>query len=368
MSTILNYCENEKRTFDEFPFNPIDALVFAEATYFQWEYLLHNIWTPEWPYNLSESMFFHEMPKASEMPLFGQYAADTPNNLKMIDILRESPRYMNVSISHLCARTNDREQIQFAAMCFHISDDICFVAFRGTDGTLIGWKEDFQLSYQYPVPAQEESARYLNYLSRELAPQTKFYIGGHSKGGNLSIYSATSCANIIKSRILGVFSFDGPGFSFNLHETEEYKKIAPVVHHLVPSSSFVGMLLQSAPGTKYIENKALWLMQHSPFTWEVGDDDFKYDPAGWDKNAQVRIGAVNSWLKDQSFEDREEFTEMLYHIATSSGASNIFRPDSSWSVKMSHIIDATKAVDAKSRAKLVETMRLLVLLSFRQRR
>ena len=367
MSTILNYVTDEKRSFDVFPFNPIDALVFAEATYFQWEYLLRNTWTPEWPYGISDSMFFHEMPSTDEMPLFGQYAADTPNNLKMIDLLRENPRFKDISVSHLCARTNEKEQIQFAAMCFHLPGDFCYIAFRGTDGTLIGWKEDFQLSYQYPVAAQKEAARYVSFLAKELSPDIKFYIGGHSKGGNLSIYAATSCIDSIKSRILHVFSFDGPGFSFNLHETDEYSKIADRVSHLVPSSSFVGMLLQSAPGTKFITNKSLWLMQHSPFTWEIKEDDFDYAP-GWDKNAQIRIAAVENWLKDQSFEDRESFTEMLYHIAFSSGASNLFRPDSSWSVKMAHIIDATKAVDAKSRAKIIETMRMLVLFSFRQKR
>ena len=367
MATILNYVENEKRSFEEFPINPIDALVFAEATYFQWEYLLHNIWTSEWPYQISESMLFSEMPAAAEMPLFGQYAADTANNLKMIDILRKSPRYKDVSVSHLCAHTDKREEIQFAAMCFHLPGNICYVGFRGTDGTLIGWKEDFQLSYRYPVPAQEEAARYLGYLARELSPDIGFVIGGHSKGGNLSIYAATSCADSIKSRIRGIYSFDGPGFSFKLHETEEYKKIGEHVNHLVPTSSFVGMLLESAPGTRFINNKALWLMQHSPFTWEIESDDFSYG-AGWDKNAQVRIGAVSSWLADQSFEERESFTEMLYRIAMSSGASNIFRPDSSWAVKMSHIIDMTKAVDAKSRARLIETLRLLVLLSFRQKK
>lgn len=367
MRNILNYVEEERRSFAEFPFNPIDALVFAEATYFQWEYLLHNIWTAEWPYLISESAFLYDMPRANDMPLFGQYAADTANNIKLIDLLRESPRFREVSVSHLCARTNDREQIQFAAMCFHLPGDLCYIAFRGTDGTLIGWKEDFQLSYQYPVPAQEEAARYVSYLAKELAPGIRFHIGGHSKGGNLSIYAATSCADTIKSRILDIYSFDGPGFAFNLHETDEYKKIADHVHHLVPSSSFVGMLLQSAPGTKFIKNRALWLMQHSPFTWEVSEKDFDY-ASGWDKNAKVRIDAVNSWLDDQSFEDRKSFTEMVYHIATSSGASNIFRPESSWAVKMSHIIDATKAVDAKSRARLVETLRLIVLFSIRQKR
>ncbi len=366
MGTILDYTKKETRTFDEFPFNHIDALVFAEATYFQWEYPLHNIWTPEWPYKESDSMLFSEMPASKEMPLFGQYAADTPNNLRMIDILRESPRYKDVSVSHLCAHTSDKEQIQFAAMCFHLPGDVCYIAFRGTDGTLIGWKEDFQLSYQYPVPAQEEAGRYVSFLSRELPPNVKFYIGGHSKGGNLAIYSAASCSDATKSRLLGIYSFDGPGFSFNLHETEEYKKIGGIVHHLVPSASFVGMLLQSAPGTRFIKNKAVWLKQHSPFTWEVGEEDFDYEP-GWDINAKNRIVAVNSWLADQSYEERKSFTEMLYHIASSSGAGNIFRPGSSWATKMSRILEATRAVDAKARGRLIETLKLMVLLSIRAR-
>ncbi|HBY32954.1 MAG TPA: hypothetical protein DEG74_04225, partial [Clostridiales bacterium] len=239
-------------------------------------------------------------------------------------------------------------------------------AFRGTDGTLIGWKEDFQLSYQYPVPAQEEAGRYVSFLSRELPPNVKFYIGGHSKGGNLAIYSAASCSDATKSRLLGIYSFDGPGFSFNLHETEEYKKIGGIVHHLVPSASFVGMLLQSAPGTRFIKNKAVWLKQHSPFTWEVGEEDFDYEP-GWDINAKNRIVAVNSWLADQSYEERKSFTEMLYHIASSSGAGNIFRPGSSWATKMSRILEATRAVDAKARGRLIETLKLMVLLSIRAR-
>ena len=366
MATILDYTRNENRTFDEFPFNNIDALVFAEMTYFQWEYPLHNIWTAEWPYKFSDSMLLSEMPSSKEMPLFGQYAADTPNNLKMIDILRTSPRYKDVKVSHLCARTSEKEQIQFAAMCFQLPCDICYIAYRGTDGSLIGWKEDFQLSYQYPVPAQEEATRYIGYIAREIPPQVKLYIGGHSKGGNLAIHAATSCADAIKSRILGIYSFDGPGFPFNLHETDEYKKIGDLVHHLVPSASFVGMLLQSAPGTRFITNRAVWLKQHSPFTWEIKKDDFCYEP-GWDINAKARIDAVNTWLIDQSYEDRESFTEMLYHIASSSGASNIFRPGSSWAVKMSRIIEATRHVDARSRARLIETLRLMVLFSFRTR-
>ena len=149
-------------------------------------------------------------------------------------------------------------------------------------------------------------------------------------------------------------------------ETEEYKKIGGIVHHLVPSASFVGMLLQSAPGTRFIKNKAVWLKQHSPFTWEVGEEDFDYEP-GWDINAKNRIVAVNSWLADQSYEERKSFTEMLYHIASSSGAGNIFRPGSSWATKMSRILEATRAVDAKARGRLIETLKLMVLLSIRAR-
>lgn len=365
MNSILDYAQKETRTFEEFPFNPIDALIFAESSYFQWEYLLPNIWTEEWPYRISDSMFLKEMPKTAEMPLFGQYAADTPKNMKLIDILRESPRYRNVSVSHLCVRTNVKEQVQFAAMCFHLPDNLCYIAFRGTDGTLIGWKEDFQLAYQYPIPAQEQASRYVNHIAREMAPETCFYIGGHSKGGNLAIYAATECRDSIKDRILDIYSFDGPGFSFNLFETVSYKKIGNRVHHLVPSCSFVGMLLQSAPGTQFIQNRALWLLQHSPFTWEVGTDDFVFVPQ-WNRNAEVRIAAVNSWLDNKSFQEREAFTEMLYRIATSSGAGNLFQPDDTWATRIAYLRDATKSMDVETRTRINETVKLLVLFTLRQ--
>lgn len=366
MKSILEYARNEQRTFDEFPFNAIDALIYAEATYFQWEYLLPNIWTQEWPYRLSDSMFLHEMPRTDEMPLFGQYAADTSKNMKLIDTLRLSRRFRNVSVSHLCAHTKASEEIQFAAVCFHMPDNICYVAFRGTDGTLIGWKEDFQLAYKYPIPSQEQASRYLNYLAQEMAPSTRFYIGGHSKGGNLSIYAAAECKDSIKERILGVYSFDGPGFSFNLSETEAYKAIADRVYHLVPSASFVGMLLQSAPGTRFIANHALWLTQHSPFTWEVGTDDFDYVPE-WNRSAQTRIAAVNQWLDSIDYEEREAFVEMLYRIATSSGANNLFSPEDSWATRVGYIVDATRSMDGQSRARINETIKLLVLLTLRMR-
>ncbi len=365
MISILEYAQNEQRTFDEFPFNAIDALIFAEAAYFQWEYLLPNIWTPEWPYRLSDSMFLHEMPSASDMPLFGQYAADTPKNIKLIDLLRTSHRFRNVSVSHLCAHTKASEEIQFAALCFHMPDDLCYIAFRGTDGTLIGWKEDFQLSYKYPIPSQEQASRYVNYIAQEMAPETRFCIGGHSKGGNMAVFAATECRDSIKDRITDIYSFDGPGFSFKLFETEAYKRIADRVHHIVPSASFVGMLLENAPGTRFIQNRSLWLLQHSPFTWSVGIDDFEYVPQ-WNHSAKKRIDAVNQWLDEKDFKEREEFTEMLYRIATSSGAGNLFHPDDSWVTRAGYIFEATRSIDAQSRARINETIKLLVLFTLRQ--
>ncbi len=367
MRNIMDFIKEEQRTFDEFPFTPVDALIFSEATYFQWEYILQNIWSAEWPYKNSDSLFLSDMPATQDMPVFGQYTADTPKNIKMIDAMRLSPRYCNVSISHFCARTDENEQIQFAAMCFHLTDTLVYVAFRGTDGTWIGWKEDFQLSYRYPVPAQKEAERYLAYLARELAPELTFAIGGHSKGGNLAIYAATGCVDALKSRIQNVYSFDGPGFSFHLHDTDEYKKIEDRVAHIVPQSSLVGMLLTSAPGTKYVSNRSLWLMQHSPFTWEIGENDFIFKP-NLDKSACVRIAAIHSWLDDLSYEERENFTEMLYKIATASGATNIFQPKVGLTQRMSYIIDATKAIDSKARSKIIETIKLLFLMTIQQRR
>ena len=320
MSTILDYVKSEKRPFSEFPFNHIDALVFAEATYFQWEYLLHNIWTREWPYQISESMLFSEMPKSQEMPLFGQYAADTENNLKMIDILRISPRYKDVAISHLCARTNDQEQIQFAAMCFHLPDNICFVAFRGTDGTLVGWKEDFNLSYMPETEGQRRAAEYLN--AHFSGQSISIRVGGHSKGGNLAMYAAVCAEKAVRDRIIAVYNNDGPGFLKEFTETEAYRDMVPRFICTVPEKAVIGTLLNSKAFQHVVKSTASGIFQHDGFSWNVLGNRFVEVDRRSDSSIALEM-TLHQWLEEQNESNRRTFVNTMFGLLESTGRSTI---------------------------------------------
>lgn len=71
------------------------------------------------------------------------------------------------------------QQTQFAALTFRLPDGTLYLAFRGTDDTLVGWKECFAMSYAFPVPAQ---ALAQDYLVQAAQRPRRLRVGGHSKG------------------------------------------------------------------------------------------------------------------------------------------------------------------------------------------
>lgn len=124
--------------------------------------------------------------------------------------LAASPRFRNIQMLGYTEQFDAAEEKQFAAVCFQITPDLCYIAFRGTDSTLVGWKEDFNMAFKCPVPSQKTAVRYLTDAARHC--RGKILVGGHSKGGNLAVYAAVKCSEDIQKRIERVYSHDGPGF------------------------------------------------------------------------------------------------------------------------------------------------------------
>lgn len=84
------------------------------------------------------------------------------------------------------------DDTQFSATEYVLPDGPVFVAFRGTDDTVLGWREDFELGYRR-IPAQEKAERYLrDALGRAAAEGRSVIVGGHSKGANLAQYVTSS--------------------------------------------------------------------------------------------------------------------------------------------------------------------------------
>lgn len=164
------------------------------------------------------------------------------------------------------------QDTQFFAMTFLLDDGSAMVTFRGTDSSVVGWKEDFNMSFQQTVPSQLLAQQYLRQISYEHAGPIR--VCGHSKGGNMAVFSAARSAPGLQKRILDVYNNDGPGFSDYLMGDPGYKAVVPIIHTFVPQSSIIGMLMDHEEPYTIIKSRQIGLMQHDVYNWEIMGPDF----------------------------------------------------------------------------------------------
>lgn len=213
------------------------------------------------------------------------------------------------------------QETQFAAVTFLLPDKSVFVAFRGTDTSLVGWKEDFNMSYLEAVPAQVRAAEYTAEIMR-LCRFHKVRIGGHSKGGNLSVYAAVKAPAAVQDRILRVYNNDGPGFAKPLVGTPEHTRVADRILTVVPQSSVVGQLLEHEQNVEIVRSDAEGMLQHDGFSWQVVGDHFIHLD-GFSREGKVIDETLESWEGSLSPKQREAFADALYTVLTASGAKTL---------------------------------------------
>ena len=213
------------------------------------------------------------------------------------------------------------QETQFAAVSFLLPDKSVFVAFRGTDTSLVGWKEDFNMSYLESVPAQVRAAEYTAEIMR-LCRFHKVRIGGHSKGGNLSVYAAVKAPAAVQDRIVQVYNNDGPGFAKPLVGTPEHTRVADRILTVVPQSSVVGQLLEHEQNVEIVRSDAEGMLQHDGFSWQVVGDHFIHLD-GFSREGKVIDETLESWEGSLSPKQREAFADALYTVLTASGAKTL---------------------------------------------
>lgn len=180
-----------------------------------------------------------------------------------------SPRLGSIQVSAYTDQFDDAEETQFAAQTMRLSDGTLVVVFRGTDDTLIGWKEDFNMAFLHPVPAQRRAARYLQRVAALW--NGPIVLVGHSKGGNLAIHAAMHAPAAVNRRIVRVYSLDGPGFPADVAHGSSYSGILPRIRKIVPSSSIVGMMLHTPEPVVAVACDRDGIMQHLGFCWLLQD-------------------------------------------------------------------------------------------------
>ena len=239
------------------------------------------------------------------------------------ELLREagrSARFGNMKLHAYVSYTDVKEETQFAAMTVELGDGTICVIFRGTDDTLVGWKEDFNLSFMSPIPAQSEAVRYLEEVSATFDGAIR--VGGHSKGGNLAVYAATKADATVQNRIIAVYNQDAPGFKRDFLSSPEHERIEGKIRTIVPQSSVVGMLFENKGNYEIVKSTMSGIMQHNPFSWEiVGNDFIKLDSLTAEGERIAKV--MNDWMAKATPEECRMFVEALYSILIATEATTL---------------------------------------------
>ena len=240
---------------------------------------------------------------------------------------------------------------QFAAMEIVLGDGTSYVSFRGTDDTIIGWKEDFNLSTGV-VPAQKRAIEYLQKISEHTDGMLR--VGGHSKGGNLAIYGSVMCKSA-HEKILEIYSNDGPGFSREFQELPETKEMMPKIIRIIPEYSIIGTLLEHEKEPVIVASSSKGLLQHDGFSWEVqGPALVRRDSLN--KTALRFIEILHKWIDGMDMEQKRLLIEDLFATLQASGYENLSEVQSGGLKSLAAMVKRVEKFAPESRGMMQELL------------
>ena len=240
---------------------------------------------------------------------------------------------------------------QFAAMEIVLEDGTSYVSFRGTDDTIIGWKEDFNLSTGV-VPAQKRAIEYLQKISEHTDGMLR--VGGHSKGGNLAIYGSVMCKSA-HEKILEIYSNDGPGFSREFQELPEMKEMMPKIIRIIPEYSIIGTLLEHEKEPVIVASSSKGLLQHDGFSWEVqGPALVRRDSLN--KTALRFIEILHKWIDGMDMEQKRLLIEDLFATLQASGYENLSEVQSGGLKSLAAMVKRVEKFAPESRGMMQELL------------
>lgn len=306
MANILDYIDwRGDISFETSPFNTVDALILAQLSYLPFEGVLEERFGRPVPLTVAALRFDPE--KVPERLRIVTYSEDC----QLIEKLKSSVRFGNIMLDGYTTETDGEKGKQFAALTCILPDNRRFVAFRGTDDTIAGWKEDFNFSYLSETPSQKSAVRYLNENFAD-CPE-KLMLGGHSKGGNLSVYAAMNCTGDIRERIERIYDFDGPGFRDEIADSDEYRRIIGRIVSVIPESSLVGQLLTANVKHSIVKSSASGINQHLTYTWQAKGTRLELahelSTAG-----SIINKTMSSWLDSMDDESRRMLVKAIFAV------------------------------------------------------
>ena len=314
MPTIFDYLKaNQYDSFYDKEFTVLDAMALTELAYLPFEDLVPAEISVQNYISLQHLAEQFEEKFQGKYPPLGMVNA---HRLKLLSYLSSFKRYKHIKALGFANDVSLDSQKQFAAITYQIRPKEYLVVFRGTDDSIIGWKEDFHLTYMKEIPAQLAARDYLKEVLDKL--DGKVWLAGHSKGGNLATYAACHVETSIQDRIQKVYSFDAPGLHSSIRNSDNFKAIEGKILSIIPENSIVGMMLETPETDLVVKSKTFGLLQHLMVSWEIEGDQFKVVPKVTEDSIQVDQ-TLKSWTASLSEEELRDFFDLFFGLFIEAG-------------------------------------------------
>ena len=312
MANIIDYIKwRGDLELKDSKFNEIDSLILNRFSYFPLDNLIGE----------DEVLSIKELGERFKKEDKNKIDILWEDDAELFPLMAESKRFGKMKALKYVNQIDEETEKQFSAITILFPDNTIYISYRGTDNTLIGWKEDFNMTFKSHIESQISAKEYLENVAKKYHDK-QIRLGGHSKGGNLALYAAIFADEEIKKRILKVYNNDGPGFNEDIVNSKEYKETIGKVITYIPQSSIFGMLLEHKE--KYIIVKSIekGVMQHDVYSWQVLGTKFVI-LREITNGSKFIDKTIKNWLEGLDLQTREQVIDIVFEIINSTNAKKL---------------------------------------------
>lgn len=351
MGNILDYARDCTAKFAEKPFCEVDSLILSQLSYLDFSGLV--------PETQGAPVSFADLAADSAVASLTAHDRVPELDSQLVRRVAENPRFQGLRVAGYVNIIDKEAEEQFSAVTF-LLEDFAYIAYRGTDSSYVAWKEDFNLAFISPVPSQVAGAAYLDWAAGSISGDLR--VGGHSKGGNIAVYSSLFCSPETRKRIVGFYSHDGPGFTEGVLQSPEFAEMEPRLHKTIPQSSLVGLLLQHQENYRIIRSEQFWILQHDPFSWVVTDCSFEYLES-LSYGARFLDENLNAWIASLSPEELSAFADALYDVLRALPGDSFSDAPDKWWLAAAETLNGLRGLDRDTYSCILHTLSSLFSLA-----
>ena len=360
MGNLITYVQQYgAQTFEDKSLTDIDVLVLTEIAYLPFDEIVPK------SFDVTEAISLEQLGKEFEIIKEKEHENNpfmiTSERIELLEVVSKSQRYKEIKVFGFMNDIDDERTKQFAAVCYKWEEENRWIIFRGTDETLIGWKEDFMMTYSDLIPAQTDAIEYLKKQAETFSGTLN--VSGHSKGGNLSLYASAMQDEAIQNRIEQIYCWDSPGVHRSILGTEGYQRVVSKAKRYIPQDSIVGLMLESQVPYHIIESQGSGISQHSALMWNIEDDHF-VELTELTKNSQLTDQTFKQWTEVVSDKDLKLFFDTFFDLIFGMGVETVNDVYYNFRMYMQKFFEKAYQMDPEKREVLLRVGHLLFQIRY----